>query len=113
MKNFNLEYKLEEFRKDAIDLFDESGKKYGGVEISNREAELMFELINELEDEINKIEDTKLDKTSVMQMLSDFSEQDGKTYEERSIPDSNFDDLTITLTTKDKYKLFQDWVAGE
>ena len=57
MKNFNLDYKLEQFRKEHLtDLFDENGKKYTGVGISNSETETMLELINELEKEVLKNE---------------------------------------------------------
>lgn len=57
MKNFDLEYKLEQFRKEHLtDLFDENGKKYTGVGISNSECETMLELINELEKEVEKFE---------------------------------------------------------
>ena len=46
---FDLEYKLEEFRKEQKELFDETGKRYTGVRLSARQAELMLSLINELE----------------------------------------------------------------
>lgn len=53
MKNFDLEYKLEQFRKEHLtDLFDENGKRYTGVGLSNSQAEIMLELINELEKEV-------------------------------------------------------------
>lgn len=58
MKNFNLEFKLEQFRKEHLcDLFDENGKRYAGTLLSNSQAEMMLELINELENEIIKIEE--------------------------------------------------------
>ena len=67
MKNFDLEYKLEQFRKEHLtDLFDKNGKKYTGVGISNSECEIMLELINELEKEVlknEKIEITECCKT--------------------------------------------------
>ena len=57
MKNFDLNYKLDQFRKERLsDLFDENGKKYTGVGISNYECEMMLELINELEKEVLKLE---------------------------------------------------------
>lgn len=63
MKNFDLEYKLEQFRKEHLtDLFDENGKKYTGVGISNSECETMLELINELEKEVEKNENIKISK---------------------------------------------------
>lgn len=46
---FELEYKLNEFREEQKELFDENGKRYTGVLLSDRNAELMLELINELE----------------------------------------------------------------
>jgi hypothetical protein len=63
MKNFDLDYKLEQFRKEHLtDLFDENGKKYTGVGISNSETETMLELINELEKEVLKIESIEITK---------------------------------------------------
>jgi hypothetical protein len=46
---FDLEYKLENFRKEQHELFDENGNRYTGVPLSNRTAEMMLELINDLE----------------------------------------------------------------
>jgi hypothetical protein len=61
MKNFDLEYKLEQFRKEHLtDLFDENAKKYTGVGISNSECETMLELINELEKEVLKNESIEI-----------------------------------------------------
>ena len=56
MNNFNLEYKLKEFRKERKELFDEEGKRYTGVGMSNRQANLMLEIINEMEQEIDSLE---------------------------------------------------------
>lgn len=55
MENFDLEYKLEQFRREHLtDLFDRKGKRYNGVSLSNSQAEIMLELINELEAELIK-----------------------------------------------------------
>lgn len=56
MNNFNLEYKLKEFRKEQKELFDENNKRYTGVILSNRQAKFMLEIINELEQEIDSLE---------------------------------------------------------
>lgn len=56
MNNFDLEFKLNEFHKEKKELFDENGKRYGGVDLSNRQAELMLSLINEMEKEIESLE---------------------------------------------------------
>jgi len=61
MKNFDLDYKLEQFReKHLADLFDETGKRYTGVLLSNSQAEIMLELINELEKEVLKNENIEI-----------------------------------------------------
>jgi hypothetical protein len=50
MKHFDLDYKIEQFRNEHLqDLFDENGKRYTGVRISNGQAETMLEIINELQ----------------------------------------------------------------
>jgi len=49
MHDYDLEYELQQFREEQKGLFDEDGKRYGGVNISNREAERMLALINMLE----------------------------------------------------------------
>ena len=43
-----------------------------------------------------------MNKEEIMEMLSDFSKQesDSKTYEQRAIPDYNFDELTEVLIKK-------------
>ena len=46
---FDLEYKLQLFREEQPELFNAKGKRYTGTALSNRTAEIMFELINELE----------------------------------------------------------------
>ena len=56
MNNFDLEYKLKEFRQEQKELFDENCKRYTGVGLANRQAELMLELINEMEKEIESLE---------------------------------------------------------
>lgn len=53
---FDTEYKLQEFREEQPELFDAKGKRYTGTELSNRTAEMMLEIINLLEEEINKPE---------------------------------------------------------
>ncbi len=52
MKNFDLEYDLNKFRDEQKELFDEKGKRYTGVSLSNRQAEMMLDLINAMEKEI-------------------------------------------------------------
>jgi len=47
---FDLDYKLQQFREEQPELFDKNGKRYTGTPLSNRTAEMMLELINELAD---------------------------------------------------------------
>ena len=55
--NWDLEYKLSEFKKhERIENFDRDGLAYRGGYISHRTAELMLELINELEIELIETE---------------------------------------------------------
>ncbi len=49
---FDTEYDLELFRAEQKELFDETGKRYTGVSLSNRQAEMMLSLINSLEKEL-------------------------------------------------------------
>jgi hypothetical protein len=49
MDLFDLAYKLENFREYQKELFDENGKKYTGVSLSNNVAEMMLGLINDFE----------------------------------------------------------------
>lgn len=55
---FDLEYQLEKFREEQKSLFDENGKRFGGVLLSHRNAEEMLSLINNLEAEIKSKEKT-------------------------------------------------------
>jgi hypothetical protein len=52
--DFELEYKLQQFKDEQSELFDENGKRYTGVKLSNRTAELMLELINDFEHALAK-----------------------------------------------------------
>jgi hypothetical protein len=54
--DFDLEYKLQLFREEQPELFDAKGKRYTGTRLSNETAEMMFELINELEGALVKVE---------------------------------------------------------
>ena len=56
MVNYDLEYKLKKFRQEQNELFDENFKRLSGVALSERQAELMLELINEMEKEIELLE---------------------------------------------------------
>jgi hypothetical protein len=56
MNNYDLEFNLSGFRQEQKELFDENGKRYGGVGMSNRQAEFMLQLINEMEKEIESLE---------------------------------------------------------
>jgi len=53
---FDLEYKLQQFRKAQSGYYDESGKRYSNTPISNENAELMLDIINELESALAKAE---------------------------------------------------------
>jgi hypothetical protein len=46
--NYNTEFKLQEFREEQSQLFDENGKRYSNTPISERTAELMLQIIDEL-----------------------------------------------------------------
>lgn len=54
--DFDLEYKLQEFRKEQHEIFDEDGKRYGATPISNNTGERMLQLIDELECALAKAE---------------------------------------------------------
>lgn len=49
---FKTQYALQEFREIQPELFDEEGKRYTGVMLSNRQAEQMLTLIDLMADEI-------------------------------------------------------------
>lgn len=53
--DYELEYKLQQFKDEQSELFDENGKRYSNTPISDRTAELMLELINDFECETAKI----------------------------------------------------------
>ena len=59
MDLFDLAYKLENFREYQKELFDENGKRYTGVSLSNNTAELMLELINDFEAALDIINSNK------------------------------------------------------
>ena len=56
MNNFNLEYKLKQFREEQHELFDAEGKRYTGTYLSHMTAELMLDIINDMEHEIELLE---------------------------------------------------------
>jgi hypothetical protein len=47
--NFEIEYKLELFREEQPSLFDEDNKRYTSTPIGKATAEIMLQLINEME----------------------------------------------------------------
>ena len=49
---YEIEYKLQLFREAQSGYFDENGKRYKATPISSDNAELMLQLINELESEL-------------------------------------------------------------
>ena len=51
---FDIEWNLQEFRNEQHELFDENGKRYTGVSLSNDTAEAMLKLINDLECALGK-----------------------------------------------------------
>lgn len=54
---FETEYDLKELKEELSELFDENGKRYTGVILSNRQAELMNALILKLEKECESLSD--------------------------------------------------------
>lgn len=46
---FDLEYKLQQFREAQSGYYDKNGKRYSSTPINTGNAELMLEIINELE----------------------------------------------------------------
>jgi hypothetical protein len=55
--NFDIEWNLQEFREEQSQLFDENGKRYTGVALSNDTAEAMLKIINDMESEIKQLEE--------------------------------------------------------
>lgn len=55
--NFDIEWNLQEFREEQKELFDDEGKRYTGVALSNDTAEAMLKIINDMENEIKILED--------------------------------------------------------
>jgi hypothetical protein len=53
---FDLEYSIKEFREEQKELFDEDGYRYRGVCMSDRQAEQMLTLINNLESALIKVD---------------------------------------------------------
>lgn len=47
--NYDIEWNLQEFREEQKELFDENGKRYTGVLLSNDTAKAMLKLINDIE----------------------------------------------------------------
>ena len=54
---FETEYSLQELKEELADLFDENGKRYTGVLLSNRQAEQMYSVILQLENECKSLSD--------------------------------------------------------
>lgn len=55
--NFDTEWNLQEFREEQKELFDNNGKRYKGVSLSNETAEAMLKIINDMEMEIKTLEE--------------------------------------------------------
>jgi len=55
--NFDIEWNLQEFREEQSQLFDEDGKRYTGVSLSNNTAEAMLKIIDDMESEIKQLEE--------------------------------------------------------
>lgn len=55
---FDIEYELQEFRQEREELFDENGKRYGGVTLSHRNAETMLRIIDMMAAELKSKEKT-------------------------------------------------------
>ena len=53
---FDLEYKLQQFREEQPELFDKNGERYTATPISKSNGEMMLQLINELESALAKAE---------------------------------------------------------
>lgn len=70
---FDIEWNLQEFRNEQHELFDENGKRYTGVSLSNDTAEAMLKLINDLECALVKCskENAALPIFDVRRMLPD------------------------------------------
>jgi hypothetical protein len=54
--NFDLEYKLQQFREAQSGYYDENGKRYSSTPINTGNAELMLDIINELESALVNVE---------------------------------------------------------
>jgi len=54
---FETEYSLQELKEELVDLFDDNGKRYTGVLLSNRQAEQMYSVILQLENECKSLSD--------------------------------------------------------
>ncbi len=54
--NNKLQTDLENFREEEKELFDKNGKRYTGVNLSIRQAEMMLKLINDFEKEVIRLE---------------------------------------------------------
>ena len=53
---FDLEYKLQLFREEQPELFDENNERYTATPIGKHNGEIMLQLINELESALLKAE---------------------------------------------------------
>jgi len=53
---YNLEYDIKEFREEQKELFDVDGYRFTGVCMSDRQAEQMLRLINDLERALIKVD---------------------------------------------------------
>lgn len=56
--DFDLEYKLKNFRQEAKSLFDEHGERFSATPISDSTAKIMLQLINEMDEVIARLEDS-------------------------------------------------------
>ena len=65
--NFDIEWNLQEFREEQKELFDENGKRYTGVSLSDRTAEIMLKLIDDMENEIERLEEIKKKQNKTLQ----------------------------------------------
>jgi len=54
--DFELEYKLKQFREEQPDLFDENNERYAATPIGRETGEMMLQLINEFESALAKAE---------------------------------------------------------
>jgi len=73
---FDLEYKLQQFRDEQPELFDEKGERYIATPISKSNGEMMLQLINELESALEKAETEISQLTIPLVNVSFFPKED-------------------------------------